>query len=853
MLAMLDRTTEVRLTVVTAPGGYGKSTLVRDWATARLGESTAWVELDERDNDGMRLWSRILDAITETGVQLPGTVLRSLGAGRLAELEHGIEEIRDALTNVHLTIVFDDFHLISSPGALDSFEFFLDTAPANIGIVLIGRQEPKVSVARLRVTSQLVDIRERDLRFTDDEIAELTRASGLEVDADTISHVGVMTTGWAAAIRLALVSAFNAPDANAALLQIDVHDRALSDFFVEEVLDEMPATTREFLLVTSILDQVNAAVASAVSAVEHPHQLLDDLARRSILTTQISGPGKWFKYHHLFKQLLSIQLSASRSIAEVRRLHSLVADWYAEHGDLEHAVSHSLSAGDSQSATDYLAELAPLLMLTGRSATLLELSQRVIDSVEEPTIVQLVCKGEALHSLGDQPVELDRIIEHVARELTKITQFADTGTPTGVADPTSWESPTALPWIRSVQLRRRGDAVDLAAMNLPEFIPSPSSAVEGEVAEGLIWLEQYSEAERLLRMAMTRRSDDGYVPHIVNNLGLLAASRAGQGHTDEAQSMTDAALALCAENGLGNVRHTMYARLMSAWLAWSRCDLEQAESKTIELQEFAENAADVPIAIQHAQLRSAIRWSLGDHSGARSLLDKARIRRTGIPVSGHFRDRLLLSKARLDLLDGDAGAAQLHLPDWRDRLQRGPNTMREWLVLTRVRLAVDGPADLVNEPLAPASTASSTNALEWQRILAHALDLFGHRERAIDTLASSLARAKRLGLVQPILDERHVLGSLLPLAAQSAGIEIPHLGTIDDVSAPRPVYVEPLTGREQEILEHMTTHLTYPEIAAVLYISLATVKTHASAVFRKLAVSKRSDAVTRARAYGLLT
>jgi LuxR family maltose regulon positive regulatory protein len=853
LLDALDRTLAVRLVLVTAPGGYGKSVLVRDWATRQSHSVIAWIDLDRRDNDATRMWQRILETVDAGMGPLPEEV-HTLGSGRSGELERSIDALVAFLgqSKESLIIILDDFHLIRSPLAVESFEYFRDSAPQSIGVVLIGRQDPPLGVARLRVLDDLLEIRERDLRLTPAEIEEIAEGSGLMVDAEAVAHLHTISSGWAAAVRMAILTASISADPSAAIGALDVHDRALSDFFSEEVLSDMPGESREFLLSTSILDRVNASIASSVSAVEDAADRLQDLAERSILTTRLSGSGDWFRYHELFRQLLMVLLNRSRSEEEIRQLHRRAAQWYAENEDSERAIPHWLAAGDIESATEAVTELSPLLMAAGRAATLLDLSEQVIDAVDHPTIVQLVCKGEALHALGADPRELDRMIGYIEDQLDGAAESVTVDPARHAADPRSWESPSALPWVRSVRLRRRGKAVELVGMNRPDIVPSPSRAVEYEIAEGLIWLERYSEAEAILPLAMERADENGYVPHIVHNLGLLATSLAGRGRFDESEATAERALALCHDHGLGLLRQTMYARLNSAWTKWRRGDIQGAESSALDVQEFAETAADVPITVQHAELRSSIRWSLGDRVGAHALLDRATVTATGAPISGYFRDRLRFAKARIDLLDADHGSALLQLPDWRTRIESGPTTLSEWLVLMQLASAADGPKAILEASFPAGFSPSIVHELAWRRLTAHALDLVGERQRAVNELSGSLETAVRLSLLQPMLDEQTVLGSLLPLAVEHAGVELPGLVVLEDAQTPRPVYVEPLTGREQEVLEYMATHLSYPEIAAELYVSNNTVKTHTRAVFRKLAVSKRADAVARARFYALI-
>ena len=853
---MLDQTLNTRLSLVTAPAGYGKSVLIRDWLDSRPDISGAWIELDRRDNDATRFWRRTVEALKAAAIPIPEDVGLALGSGLPNEILRAVELLSDclALVDRRVVLIFDDFHTVDAPLVKESFGFLRDTLPGDIGVIISSRHDPPLSSARLRVQRELVELREHDLTFTHPEVVELTDLAGLHLDEHATTTLSDITGGWAVALRLALVSlSSRGHDTADALVEMASQRGVLVDFFVEEVLSEIPAQTREFLLSTAILEEMNPSLAEAVTDAPNAQEVLDDLVHRSILTSRIDSTVGWFRFHALFADLLRIHLHRHKSAAEIAALHRRAAAWYREHGHLSSAIPHALESGDELTATNMLAELSPKLMATGRAATLLDLSEQIIAAVDEPSILQLVCKGEALHGLGDQARELDRILDHVERELVAVIESVDTkGRAASADDPRSWESPSSLPWLRAVRARRQGNVETLLKLNVPDVIPSPSTVVEAEIAEGLIWLERYEDADRLLEAPKRHAESQGYVPHIVHHLGLVAVMRTGQGRLGEAQAHTDRALSLCYQHGVGRLRHTMYARMAAEWLAWLRGDIGQAESFALEVQAFGDHAADVPLAVLQAQLRSIIRWSIGDRVGARQLLDHVLVTTTGRTLTGHFADRVVMAQARFDLLEGNDAHAAGRVPDWRVRLDRGVSTIGEWLVLKRLEIAVDGP-QVPDEPLPAALHPSLPHRLEWQRIRAGALNLAGKRDQAVRALASSLKTASGISLIQPILDEREILGSLLPQAAAEANVILPGLAGQEDASVPPPVYVEPLTPREQNVLEHMTTHLTYLEIASEMYVSTNTVKTHQKAIFRKLAVSKRSDAVARARAYGLVS
>jgi DNA-binding CsgD family transcriptional regulator len=305
------------------------------------------------------------------------------------------------------------------------------------------------------------------------------------------------------------------------------------------------------------------------------------------------------------------------------------------------------------------------------------------------------------------------------------------------------------------------------------------------------------------------------------------------------------------ENGLGQLIQTMYSRLASTWLAWMAGELSAAEEAAVGLQRYCEVAADAPIVVQHALLRSRIRWSLGDSLGARSLLDRATVLSNGRPVEGHFAGRLSLGRAMLDLLDGEVESAQRAMPDWRIRLEGQPQTMRERLVQLRMLLLTGGDLAPIHVPAPSGLNPGPLEEIDLGRLRAMAYLQEGRIDDATRVLTASLREADRLGVIQPTLDDRDRLAPILGVASREAGVTLP--GQAGGAPAAETVYVEPLSKRELTILRLLASHLTYTEMADELYISPNTVRSHVGAIFRKLAVNRRSEAVTQGRAYGLIS
>ncbi|MGY1636979.1 LuxR C-terminal-related transcriptional regulator [Geodermatophilus sp. SYSU D00742] len=346
----LARAPEARVTLVVAPAGWGKSTLVAQWLR-RSGVPSGWLSLDAADSDVARFWRYLLLAVQQADASVGAAALRRLDAAG-ADVERDVlpvfvNELADA--GGDLVLVLDDYHVLGGPPVHRSVAALLDHAPGRLHLVVVSRTDPPLPLSRLRVAGNLVEIRAEQLRFTAEEAAlMLGRAAVPELSADEVERLVVRTEGWAAGLQLAALRLADRGDRSAREDFIDRFtgaDRHIVDYLGEEVLGSLPSTLREFLLQTSVLPRLCAPLADAVTGRGDAVRLLDEIQRANLFLSALDDEGRWFRYHQLFRDLLRYELDRSRC-ADPAVLHRRAAEWFRGQGQSAEAIGHALASPD---------------------------------------------------------------------------------------------------------------------------------------------------------------------------------------------------------------------------------------------------------------------------------------------------------------------------------------------------------------------------------------------------------------------------------------------------------------------------------------------------------------------------
>jgi LuxR family maltose regulon positive regulatory protein len=843
------------MTLVIAPAGYGKSVLLESWVST-LDVPVAWVALTKHHNDPGALAQSVVVAVGEALAESVegfddrlAFVAPSSAPQMMEEWALGLETVGD------FVLVIDDLHILLDESATETAQRLVESAPPNVHLYIASRHDPPLAVARLRLAGRLAELRQPDLAFTMNELRTLLALNSINLEHDSTSALHLRTEGWPAAVRLALISMLQSDDSERVVRNLAGTDRIITEYLVEEVLAQMDPDRQRFLLRTSILDEVTPEIAHILTGRVDGAVILNELVAAGEFTRRRSTGGFW--YHRLLRDMLRSRLRDVDPELYVD-LHRQAARWWWQQGDSVQAINHAISGHEIEQASAWLGEASRALASSGRAATVVELSGRLLDRSVEPSRLLLLTRMWSLYNIMSKPIEVDQLLERLmtslenddSREQPK--QFVHGGDPRGFVDA------SALPWLRGLQARARGDLDAIIALDRPENLPSPSGRVEGFVGEGYLWIERYDDADPLFTTFLEHANHDQYAPSMVHSTGSLAFALIGRGRFVEADPLIAHTSELMSRFGITNMVNSQYAQLAEGWLQWERGDLLSSDSVLSTAQEFADESGDIPIAIQHAILRSRTRWSLGDREGARSLLDRSTEPAMGRVVRGYFADRLALARATLDLLEGEPLAAERWIPNWRERLASGNEREREHLVLARMAAAM-GETEILGD--GTSTIWEATNALQRIEVakVRSALALSaGLEDRAHTELTTAMREALACGAIQRVVDEAHIFETIYVGAAEASGFvsgntKASDLQTAGDRGGSTPDwYVERLTDRELEVLELFSTQLTYPEIADLLYISNNTVKSHAKAIFRKLAVSRRTDAVNSARQFGLI-
>jgi LuxR family maltose regulon positive regulatory protein len=357
LLSRLSEDRPARLVVISAPAGWGKTCLLRDWRLADTASRTAWVSVDPGDNDPVRFWAHVIASVA--GVS-PGfgaaalPVLTAPGAGSTdAVLPMLVNELE--VLPAPVTLVFDDYHLISNQDILRSVAFMVEHLPPAVRLALAVRADPELPLARLRARGEMFEIRADDLRFTEAETAALLNGTlGLALGQADIRALQQRTEGWAAGLYLAGLSLRGRPEPSAFIQAFAGDDRQIVDYLLAEVLDGLPAEIRSFLLRTSVLDRLSGPLCDAVTGGSGSQRILEEMERANLFLVRLDTRRHWYRYHQLFGELLRHELDrAEPGLAAV--LHRRASQWHQDHGNLAEAIGHAISAGDLADARELIA------------------------------------------------------------------------------------------------------------------------------------------------------------------------------------------------------------------------------------------------------------------------------------------------------------------------------------------------------------------------------------------------------------------------------------------------------------------------------------------------------------------
>src|SRR6266853_5438825 len=373
LLERLNEGLHRKLTLIAAPAGFGKTTLVSEWVEG-IERPAAWLSLDEGENDPARFLTYLVAALQ--------TIAATIGEGALGVLQSPqpppSESILTALLNEittlpdHFVLVLDDYHVIDAKPVDMALAFLVEHLPPQMHLVIATREDPQLPLARLRARGHLTELRATDLRFTASEAAGfLTQVMGLSLSTEDIAALEDRTEGWIAGLQLAALSMQGHPDVPGFIRAFAGDHRYIVDYLVEEVLQRQPEPVRSFLLQTAILDRLHGPLCDAVTGQEEGNARLEALERGNFFVVPLDDKRHWYRYHHLFAEVLSAHLLAEQP-DQVATLHRLASEWYEQHGLAADAIRHALAAADFARAADLVELALPAMRRNRQEATVLD-------------------------------------------------------------------------------------------------------------------------------------------------------------------------------------------------------------------------------------------------------------------------------------------------------------------------------------------------------------------------------------------------------------------------------------------------------------------------------------------------
>jgi LuxR family transcriptional regulator, maltose regulon positive regulatory protein len=870
-----------KLVLISAPAGFGKSTLLAEWLATRSGAArTAWLSLDGGDDQPVSFWTHVIAAVQTawpgigssamTMLETQGQAIESILASLLNELDAQADE---------LDLVLDDYHTISSPDIHEGLAFLLEHLPANVRLVIASRTDPSLPLARLRARGDLIEIRASDLRFTPDEAdTYFNEVLGLGLSNAEVAALEGRTEGWIAALQLAGLSMQGREDVASFIAGFAGDDRYIVDYLVEEVLQRETEQVRSFLLQTSILARLSGPLCDAVTGQGGGQSTLETLHRRNLFLIPLDDRRRWYRYHHLFADVLLARLLDERP-EQVAGLHRLAAEWHEQHGERAEAIHHALAGGDHARAAD-LIELAIPATRRARQESVL---QQWLESLPQEQISVRPILSDAV--AGSQLVrgEIEGVAEALEVAETWLTAWQEgrAGGMVVVDDQAFRELPGWTAIHRAGLARLSGDiSGTMAHAQRALDVVDDDDLVGRGAAAALLGLAAWSEGD--LEAGVARYEEAiasferaGYLSDLIGcSIGLGDMLQA-LGRLSKAMHVRQRGLAVATVPGGATLRGGADMHVGIGEILRERDDLAGASQHLAQARELGDDNGLPQNPYRSRVLEALIQLARGDTDGALAQLDAA-VRVYDTDFSPHVRP-VAAMRARVLVMKGDLAGAWAWARSSGVTATDAPDYVHEFEHVSLARLMVaEGELHqdqdhiaharrLLEHLLGAAEDGGRTGSL-IDILVAQSLerDAAGDRPRALAALTRAIDLGEPEGYVRSILDGGPRIVSLLrQLAkARNASSHVRRLLAATSTTAEpagqagpgrgtQPL-VEPLSERELDVLRLLDSDLDGPGIASELVVSLNTVRTHTKNIYAKLGVNSRRAAVSRAAELGVL-
>lgn len=873
LFELLEQGLTVPLILVSAPPGFGKSMLLAGWIHSRpTGLQTAWLSLDDNDNEPGFIWQYLIAALQNLYGQIGKTAQEMLAAAAPPDMQSILATLINEMTGLNspLLIVLDDYHLIKSPTIHEQVRFLLDHLPPNVHLAILTREDPPLGLARRRARRQMVEIRAVNLRFNLSETAEfLNNIRRLALNPDQVQALEQHTEGWIAGLQMAALS-LQGRDPGEFFEPFTGGNRYIVDYLVEEVLQYQDETVRTFLLKTSCLERLSAPLCAAVTGEPNSRELLDILERANLFLIPLDNHREFFRYHHLFADLLRQRLHESYPEEEIASLHRKSSYWFETHGDIPAAVRYARQIPDEPLAQSLLQRYAGTFFQHGALPLLCDLASTIPPDQRQMT--PILCCAVAWASLASNRFDVvDDWLKTIERHFGQpaIAALEETSNP---------NSRPALLEVLVIRLQLPGYSKTsdhiLSIQRLLNTLPPEQPCLFNTVANlkpviafNLGLLSEESNTTSLANTAfsdtlsLAKAQQNWHLYHLAR--GHLANLQTAMGHLNLARDTFEQGLSEDSGANVSPYRSILHAGLGMLHYEWN--NLPEAEiyfeKGLVYARLWNQWESLVPLTIGMARLK----WRTGDLKQAFLILDQLQK-----PPIDHLALSLEIFTALLRTMNGIPTPLPERLAAKITYSSLDPNAFYESTLLDYAHLLViqqhhTEAATLLAEVCEKSLSSGRIYTLIRARVTQVRLYANqGKTKEALETLHHALPLAAPEGYISTFVDHGETIRILLRevhsnlssgelrnyvdqvLAAFSPGKEHSDKEYATGHRLPE------LSERELEILALVAAGLSNQEIAHQLVISITTVKTHIGNIFNKLGVTSRIQAIARAEAAGLL-
>ena len=860
LFTRLDEGLQKKLIVLSAPAGFGKTTLLASWLESSSLPSV-WLTLDEDENDPARFLRYLVAAFQQLDSAFDDTVLELLSSPQPALHKAALTALLNQVEALQTDsiLVLDDFHLIGNPEIYQALDYILGYLPPGLHLVLSSRADPPLNLSRLRGQGEILDLRLADLRFTDDEVRDFfSRVKGLQFPEQDILKLAHRTEGWISGLQMATISLLGKEDSSSFVASFSGSNRYIMDYLIEEVLNQQTSDRQQFLLETSILDRLTGDLCDRVLERNGSQQLLQELEKENLFLIPLDEQRQWYRYHQLFKDLLLHRITL-KDPDQIPDIQSRASHWFAENGWIESAIDYALECGDFQRAVEMISIEAEITLMRSEVNTFQSWIDRLPDKLlkTDPELVYLqawamIIRGTeldaALKMMNDLTLENQTQIKriNVLKAFCQVTR--------GEFAAASLTAQQALNTLEESDHYFRG---------LAAWISSINAALQMDISNSFAVLQGLYYTRELQGAPMIRVIMLSQMARIQAHLGNFQQAR--ELYTEALEAGTDRQgnwIPIAGEPlmGLGD----MYRELNQLDQAYD-CIMSG-----IELTRQWRKAA----AIEGYLFLSRVKQLQGDWSGANLSIDKARRIAVEFDVMD-MDDRIVaMWQARLWCFEGKHDRVDEWLKnypvqksiedvDWNQDFNIDSYLLlREKMVLARYYILQESYEKALELMCRLRKIYQDYNRvdllIEIDLLTALVHSRLGEKSQSQQSLTQAFQLGKKGGFVGLFLECGSELAKLLadyqgefPDYAFLPKLMAAFLDKEPGQSTAQPL-LDPLSEREQDVLKLLPSNLTTPEIADQMILSVNTIRTHIKNIYQKLGVHKRYEAVRKAEELELI-